>query len=172
MTTRYRHQNLEAWRQSIALAGKVYAASRRLPSRDGRQLRRDLQRAAAAVPSRIAEGATRAGAREFVEFLRAALGSIATLETRIVIAGDWGLGDAASLLTELAQVRTLVQDLLRTVQSARLAAHARACNPLAFAHCTRNNVPPIATCGTPSTNKLLPRSEPTSTGSVSSGTTR
>jgi four helix bundle protein len=133
MTARYRHEDLEAWQKGVALAAKVYAASRRLPSRDELRLKGDLQRAAVAIPRRIAEGAARASAQEFVQFLHAALGSIATLETQIVIARDCGLVEAATLLVDLGQVRVLVQALVRAVSCSRRAAHARACSPFSTA---------------------------------------
>ena len=55
MTTR--HEDLAAWRHSIALAAKVYAATRHLPSDEPLGLVRELRRAALSVPSSIAEGA-------------------------------------------------------------------------------------------------------------------
>ena len=129
MQARYRHQDLAAWQQAVALAAKVYAATRRLPSRDGRRLSSELHRAAAAVPSCIAEGAARASSREFVQLLHAALGSISALETQLVIARDCEIIGAATLIDEVAQVRILLQALIRTVSSSRRAAHAKACSP-------------------------------------------
>src|SRR5688572_33322843 len=55
MTTR--HEDLAAWRHSIALAAKVYAATRHLPSDESLGLVRELRAAALSVPSSIAEGA-------------------------------------------------------------------------------------------------------------------
>src|SRR5678816_2472702 len=84
MTTR--QEDLAAWRHSIALAAKVYAATRHLPSDEPLGLVQELRRAALSVPSSIAEGAGLGRRREFVHCLEAARGALSQLQTRLVIA--------------------------------------------------------------------------------------
>jgi len=128
MTTR--HEDLAAWRHSIALAAKVYAATRHLPSDEPLGLVRELRRAALSVPSSIAEGAAGERRAEFVHCLQAARGALAQLHSQLVIAGAQELIDAAaSPLAELNEVARDLDGLIRHVRASALAAHARACAP-------------------------------------------
>ena len=125
MTTR--HEDLAAWRQSIALAAKVYAATRHLPSDEPLGLVQELRRAALAVPGNIAEGATRGRRREFVHCLEAARGALSQLQTRLVIAVGQEL--IVSPVADVTEVARELDTLVRRVRASGLAAHARACAP-------------------------------------------
>lgn len=128
MTTR--HENLAAWRHSIALAAKVYAATRRLPSDEPLGLVRELRRAALTVPSSIAEGAACGRRGEFVHCLQAARGALAQLQTQLVIAVAQELiVSAASPLADVTEVARDLDGLIQRVRTSALAAHARACAP-------------------------------------------
>jgi four helix bundle protein len=128
MTTR--HEDLAAWRHSIALAAKVYAATRHLPSDEPLGLVQELRRAALSVPSRIAEGAARRGRSEFVHCLEAARAALAQLQTRLVIAAGQDLiGTAACPPSDVKELAGELDGLLRRVRASGLAAHARACAP-------------------------------------------
>jgi four helix bundle protein len=129
MTTR--HEDLAAWRHSIALAAKVYAATRRLPSDEALGLVGELRRAALSVPSSIAEGAARGRRSEFVHCLQAARAALAQLQTRLVIATVQELlaTAAASPLADVTSVAAEIDGLIRRVRASGLAAHARACAP-------------------------------------------
>ncbi len=128
MTTR--HEDLAAWRHSIALAAKVYAATRQLPSDAPLGLVRELRATALSVPGTIAQGAACEGRREFVHCLRAARSALAQLHTQLVIAAAQELiGNAASPLTDIPEVARELDGLIRQVRRSGLAAHARACAP-------------------------------------------
>jgi len=128
MTTR--HEDLAAWRHSIALAAKVYAATRHLPSDEPLGLVRELRRAALSVPSRIAEGAAAGRRADFVHCLEAARGALSQLQTRLVIAGGQDvIGATACPSADVTEVGRELDALIRRVQAAGLAAHARACAP-------------------------------------------
>ena len=133
MTTR--HEDLAAWRHSIALAAKVYAATRQLPSDEPLGLAGELRRAALSVPSSIAEGAAVGRRNEFVHCLQAARGALSQLQTRLVIAEGQGLigagatGTDASPLVNVTEVARELDGLIRRVRASGLAAHARACAP-------------------------------------------
>ncbi|HXS92491.1 MAG TPA: four helix bundle protein [Steroidobacteraceae bacterium] len=128
MTTR--HEDLAAWRHSIALAAKVYAATRHLPSDEPLGLVRELRRAALSVPSSIAEGAAAGRRADFVHCLEAARGALSQLQTRLVIAaGQDVIGATACPSADVTEVGRELDALIRRVQAAGLAAHARACAP-------------------------------------------
>ena len=128
MTTR--HEDLAAWRHSIALAAKVYAATRHLPSDEPLGLVQEMRRAALSVPSTIAEGAAAGRRGEFVHCLEAARGALSQLQTRLVIAmGQELIDKAACPSAEMTEVTRELDRLIRNVQTSALTAHARACAP-------------------------------------------
>jgi four helix bundle protein len=128
MTTR--HEDLAAWRHSIALAAKVYAATRHLPSEEPLGLVGELRRAALSVPSTIAQGAALGRRNEFVHCLEAARGALSQLQTRLVIAvGEELIDKAAWPAAEATEVSRELDRLIRRVRASALAAHARACAP-------------------------------------------
>jgi four helix bundle protein len=128
MTTR--HEDLAAWRHSIALAAKVYAATRHLPSDEPLGLVRELRGAALSIPSSIAEGAALGRRSEFVHCLEAARGALSQLQTRLVIAlGQDLIGATACPLGDVTEVARDLDGLIRRVRGSALTAHARACAP-------------------------------------------
>jgi four helix bundle protein len=128
MTTR--HEDLAAWRHSIALAAKVYAATRHLPSDEPLGLVRELRRAALSVPSSIAEGAAFGRRGEFVHCLQAARSALSQLQTRLVIAiGQELIETTACPAADVTEVSQELEGLIRKVRASALAAHARACAP-------------------------------------------
>jgi four helix bundle protein len=70
-----------------------------------------LRRAVVSVPSNIAEGAARTSKRESAQFLSVARGSLAEVETQILIAKDLGY------LTEEEGMLASVSALLRSISA-------------------------------------------------------
>lgn len=54
------HRNLDAWKEGVLLAQKVYKVTEALPDQERYGLTAQMRRAAVSVPSNIAEGAARA----------------------------------------------------------------------------------------------------------------
>lgn len=123
------HKDLAVWQKSIALAGKVYAATRMLPSEERPGLHRQLRRAAVCVASSIAEGSARRSRAEFLQFLHVAQGALSEVETQMMIAIDQGfIENSASPIGEIAEVGRLLNGLIRSLASASRTAHAKACS--------------------------------------------
>jgi four helix bundle protein len=76
------HKDLDLWKFAMQLAKQTYLASANFPKEEIYGLTAQIRRAAASVPSNIAEGAARKGSKEFCHFLYIALGSLAELETQ------------------------------------------------------------------------------------------
>jgi four helix bundle protein len=124
------HKDLAVWHKAVALAGQVYAATRRLPREERDGLGAELRRAAVSIPSSIAEGAARRSKREFVQFLQRARGSLSELETHAMISIEQKLlapEDAG--LEQIAEIAAQLQLLIRTADHGQREAHAKACNP-------------------------------------------
>lgn len=70
----------------MRLAEEVYRLSARFPKHEIYGLASQLQRSAVSLPSNIAEGHGRNSSKEFNHFLGIALGSLAELETQLILA--------------------------------------------------------------------------------------
>lgn len=72
----------------MELVAAIYDATDGFPSHEMYGLVSQLRRAAVSVPSNIAEGKAHYSNREFIRFLRHARGSLAEIETQILIAKE------------------------------------------------------------------------------------
>ncbi len=79
------HKELDVWKNSMLLAELVYKQTKDLPKHEQFGLTSQMRRAAVSVPTNIAEGAARKGNKEFIQFLYISLGSLAELETLLLI---------------------------------------------------------------------------------------
>lgn len=82
------YRDLDIWKRSCTMVTIVYSATSSFPKREMFGLTRQIRRAAVSVPSNIAEGAARLYTREYIRFLSNALGSIAELETQLIVSVD------------------------------------------------------------------------------------
>jgi four helix bundle protein len=82
------YKDLIAWKKAITLVNSIYDMTETFPSKELYGLSNQLRRAAVSVPSNIAEGQTHFTRPEFKRFLRMAKGSLAEIETQVIIAGN------------------------------------------------------------------------------------
>ncbi|MBX3071342.1 MAG: four helix bundle protein [Thermomicrobiales bacterium] len=78
--------DLRVWQASMDLAEHVYLVTDKFPASDRGGLVGQMRRCAVSVPSNIAEGQARGGAKEFGRFLGIARGSLAELRTQTLLA--------------------------------------------------------------------------------------
>lgn len=79
------YKDLAVWQRAMDLVTAVYGFTEAFPSSEKYGLANQMQRAAVAIPSNIAEGQKRGHAKEFIQFLYISYGSGAELETQIEI---------------------------------------------------------------------------------------
>jgi four helix bundle protein len=79
-------KDLLVWQQSIDLTANIYALTSSFPKSELFGVSSQIQRAAVSVPSNIAEGHARDSTKEYLRFISIALGSLAEVETQLVIA--------------------------------------------------------------------------------------
>ncbi len=84
------YRDLKVWRLAMELAEDVYKLCTEFPKHEVYGLTSQLQRAAVSIPSNIAEGQARNSSKEFSHFLGIARGSLAELETQIMLAQRLG----------------------------------------------------------------------------------
>jgi len=80
------YKDLIAWQKAMDLVAAIYDATDTFPKREIFSLADQMRRAAVSIPSNIAEGQAHYSNREFLHFLRYARGSLAELETQVLIA--------------------------------------------------------------------------------------
>ena len=80
------HKDLDAWKQPMELVENIYRVTASLPKEETYGLAAQLRRAAISIPSNISEGSGRRSNREFMNFLNISLGSVAEVETQLLIA--------------------------------------------------------------------------------------
>ncbi|MGL4349559.1 MAG: four helix bundle protein [Plesiomonas shigelloides] len=80
------HKQLESWQQAMILVEQIYQCTQSFPREELFGLTSQMRRAAISVPSNIAEGAARGGTKEYAYFLNIARGSLAELDTQLMIA--------------------------------------------------------------------------------------
>ena len=78
-------RDLIVWNRAIELVVSVYGLAGSLPTSERFGLATQLQRAAVSIPSNIAEGHERRSRKDYRRFLLMAIGSLAELETQLVI---------------------------------------------------------------------------------------
>ena len=87
------HKDLDVWKEAMKLAKEVYTLTARFPKEEMYGLSSQIRRASVSIPSNIAEGAARGSSKDFSRFLYISLGSLAELETQLLLAVDLGFID-------------------------------------------------------------------------------
>ena len=84
------YKDLVVWQKAILLSKLIYRVTQTFPHSEMYGLVSQMRRASVSIPSNIAEGQTRRTSVEFARFLSFSHGSLAELETQMIIARDLG----------------------------------------------------------------------------------
>lgn len=79
-------RDLLVWQKSYTLALRAYEATTGFPAKEAYGLAAQIRRAAVSIPSNIAEGYARWHTAEYIRFARMAFGSLAELQTQLMLA--------------------------------------------------------------------------------------
>ena len=82
------YQQLRVWKNGMELVRQMYRLTRGFPNHEKFGLSSQIQRAAVSIPANIAEGHTRGTTREYLRFVTMSHGSLAELETLLLVALD------------------------------------------------------------------------------------
>ena len=88
---------LRVWQLGMQLAEDAYRLSQQFPRHEVYGLGSQMQRAAVSVPANIAEGHATGSGKDYLRFLAIAQGSLAELETHLMLAQRIGYGDPAQI---------------------------------------------------------------------------
>jgi four helix bundle protein len=113
-------RELRVWQIAIDLVPEAYRLARCLPHQERFVLSDQIRRAAVSVPANIAEGQARQHTKEFLHHLSIARGSLAELQTLMLLAERLSYisceGQEA-LQKMILDVRTLLSGLIRHLQN-------------------------------------------------------
>jgi len=109
------YRDLKVWQAAMKLAGETYRLSAHFPKHETYGLASQLQRSAVSVPSNIAEGHGRNSNKEFLHFLGIASGSLAELETQLILAQQLGYL-TGELINPVLQISDEVGKMLKGLQ--------------------------------------------------------
>jgi four helix bundle protein len=114
------YKELLIWQKGMVLAKGVYGLTASFPADERFGLVSQMRRAAVSVPSNIAEGQARQGTREFLQFLSHASGSLAELETQLLLSIDLAYcmkGDADEVDGLIAELQKMIAALRRSLEA-------------------------------------------------------
>ena len=112
------HMDLDVWKKSMDFVENIYKISSTFPKEEMYGLTSQIRRAAVSVPSNIAEGASRQGSKEFVQFLYISLGSLSEVETQIMLAKRLNfVNNIDIILKEITIIKKMLNGLISNVKS-------------------------------------------------------
>ncbi|MBP6098875.1 MAG: four helix bundle protein [Candidatus Levybacteria bacterium] len=82
--------DLNAWKEAHILVLNIYKETKRFPDDEKFGLTNQMRRAAVSITSNIAEGFSRKGTKEKIQYCYLALGSLTELQNQLVISRDIG----------------------------------------------------------------------------------
>jgi four helix bundle protein len=106
------HKDLDAWKESMNLVEDVYKLLKTFPQEELYGLISQIRRSAVSIPSNIAEGAARSGKLEFKKFLYISLGSLAELETQLLLAQRFNYFENQSIFNKIIDIRKIICGLI------------------------------------------------------------
>jgi four helix bundle protein len=114
------YKDLIIWQKGMDLARRVYQLTTNFPPDERFGLVGQMRRAAVSVPSNIAEGQARHTTKEFLLFLSHAGGSLAELETQLLLSVDLGYCSQSRIVPmadEVSEIQRMLAAIRRKLVS-------------------------------------------------------
>jgi four helix bundle protein len=113
-------RDLKVWQLGMQLVEEVYRLSQQFPKHETYGLGSQIQRAAVSIPANIAEGHAMGSTKDFLRFLAIAQGSLAELETHLMLAERIKYGNPIEIVTILnrcTEEARMLRSLRKSVRS-------------------------------------------------------
>jgi len=114
------HKDLKAWQESISFVSEIYNTTKTFPKSELYCLVSQIRRSAISIPSNIAEGAGRNHKKEYIQFCYISLGSLAELETQLIISSNLNYFNSNSLQKysqRIRYIRSMITGLIKSLKS-------------------------------------------------------
>lgn len=111
------YRELKVWQLGMSLTTRVYKLTGNFPQHELYGLTSQLRRASVSIPSNIAEGHARSTPKEMIRFCSIAKGSLAELETQILVSIELGYSSAdaaAGILESTTELGRMLSGLIRS----------------------------------------------------------
>jgi len=112
-------RDLVVWQKSVDLVTEIYRLSRIFPKEEFFGLTSQIRRAAVSIPSNIAEGRGKSSKGEFQHCLHHSRGSLAEVETQIIIAQNLGYlskEETEQAIEMISEVGRLLHGLITSIK--------------------------------------------------------
>jgi len=111
------YKNLLVWQKSVALIKEIYALADKLPKPEEYNLKQQLKRAVVSVSLNIAEGKNRRTAKDFINFLNIANGSLAETEAILTICSELQLLQVPEdLFLRIEELAKMINSLIASIK--------------------------------------------------------
>ncbi|MCA6590408.1 MAG: four helix bundle protein [Pseudanabaena sp.] len=113
------YRELIVWQKSIDLAVKIYSITRSFPAEEKFGITSQMRRAATSIPANIAEGQARRTTGEFLQFLGIARGSLAEVETFLILSDKLTYltnQDSENLLQSCVEISKMLNALMKSLE--------------------------------------------------------
>lgn len=109
-------KDLDVWNHGIDFVEAIYRLTSSFPKEEQYGLVSQMRRASVSIPSNIAEGQGRRNPKEFIQFLYIAKGSLAEVETQLIICKRLKyIDDIADLVDSMKRLRTMLIGLINAL---------------------------------------------------------
>lgn len=111
-------KDLKIWQKGIEIVKDVYAMTKEFPREEMYGITSQMRRSAVSIPANVAEGFKRFHGKEYSQFLHIALGSVAELETHLIISKELGFikdEQLAEISEKLDHISKMVSSLLNKI---------------------------------------------------------
>lgn len=114
------HKDLDVWKEGVNFVKLIYKITSNFPDTEKFGLITQIRRAAVSVPANISEGAARQSDKELIHFLYISLGSIAEIETLLIISLDLNYLEQEkfdALLISQQKIRSMLLGLIKYLKN-------------------------------------------------------
>ena len=112
------HLDLEVWKVSMDFVVEIYKLTATFPDHEKYGLTSQIRRAAVSIPSNIAEGSARRNSKELIQFLYISLGSVAEIETQLILSKRLNyIKENQELSEKIHYIRVLITRLIKSIKN-------------------------------------------------------
>lgn len=94
------YKDMEVYKEAIDFTIDIYNITEKFPKSELYGLVNQMRRSVVSIPSNIAEGSARYSGKDTMRFVGIAIGSLAELDTQLIIANRLGYLDDIDIFTE------------------------------------------------------------------------
>lgn len=112
------HKDLEAWKEAVDFVTEIYKLTQNFPQSEQYGLSSQIRRSAISIPANISEGCASQSDKETLQFLYIAVGSLAELETELLIAKNLNyIQNIEDTTCRLIKIRSLILGLIKYLKN-------------------------------------------------------